>query len=141
MKTVAVACVLLLFTAGAAAARMRRVKPIHVRMVVYIGEKVEGTRPDFTWLVTSRGKRYELYVLKLDVLTGGVTPLDIDSAVAMYNVKFQIAGDKTALEHFAAAPARQQVLMTGYIRLDAGARFIMLDTVDLGPIPPPAPTP
>ena len=85
MKTVAVACVLLLLTAGAAEARMRRVRPIQVRMVAYIGEKVEGTRPDFTWLVTYRGKRYELYVLKLDVLTGGVTPLDIDSAVAMYN--------------------------------------------------------
>ena len=141
MKTALVACWLLLLTAGATEARMRRVKPIQMRMVAYIGEKVEGTRPDFTWLVTHRGKRYELYVLKLDVLTGGVTPLDIDSAVAMYKVKFQIAGDKKAVEHFAAAPPRQQVLMTGFIRLDAGARFIMLDTVDVGAKPTPAPTP
>jgi len=140
MKTVAVACLLLLVTAGATAARVRRVRPIQVRMVVYVGEKVEGTRPDFNWLVTCRGKRYELHVLKLDVLSGGVTPLDIDSAVAMYTVKFQIAGDKQALEHFAAAPPRQQVLMTGFMRLDAAARFIMLDTVDVGTMPAPAPT-
>lgn len=140
MKTVALACLLLLVTAGAAAARLRRVRPIQVRMVAYINEKVEGTRPDFTWLVTYRGKRYELYVLKLDVLTSGPTALGIDSAVAMYKVKFQIAGDKTALEHFAAAPPRQQVLMTGFIRLDATARFIMLDTVDAGVIPTPVPT-
>jgi len=140
MKAVAFACLLLLVTAGATQARMRRVRPIQVRMVAYIGEKVEGTRPDFTWLVTYRGKRYELYVLKLDVLTGSVTPLDIDSAVAMYQVKFQIAGDKQALAHFVAAPPRQQVLMTGFIRLDAAARFLMLDTVDFAAVPTPAPT-
>ena len=70
----------------------------------------------------------------------GFTPLDIDSAVAMYKVKFQIAGDKKAIEHFAAAPPRQPVLMAGFLRLDAAARFIMLDTVDVGAVPTPPPT-
>lgn len=139
MKIVWVACALLAVTVGAAEARMRRPTPIHVRIVAYIGEKVEGTRPDFTWLVTYRGKQYELYVLNLVVLGGRATPLDIDAAVAPYKVKFQIAGDKTALAHFVAAPPRQQVLIMGYVRLDA-ARFLMLDTVESGDLPTPGPT-
>ena len=139
-KTVAFVGLLLLVTAGATEARVRRVVPVHVRMVAYIGETVEGTRPDFTWLVTHQGKRYQLYVLNLVVLGGGLTPLDIDAAVAPYTVKFRIAGDKTAIEHFIAAPPRQQVLITGYVRLDAAARFLMLDTVETGDQPTPAPT-
>ncbi len=138
MRTVLLACALLV-TAGVAEARMRRPTPIHVRMVAYIGEKVEGTRPDFTWLVTYRGKRYDLYILNLVVLGGRATPLDIDAAVAPYEVKFQIAGDKTALAHFVAPPPRQQVLIMGYVRLDA-ARFLMLDTVESAAAPTPAPT-
>src|SRR5262249_22229407 len=78
-----------LLTASGAAARVRRPTPIHVRMTVYIGEKVEGTRPDFTWLVTYRGTRYQLYVLNLVVLGGRATPLDINAAVAPYTIKFQ----------------------------------------------------
>ena len=140
MKTVAWACLLLLVTVEVAEARVRRARPIQVRMVAYIGEKLEGTRPDFTWVTSYRGKRYTLYVLKLDVLTGSVTPLDIDAAVRMYQVNFQIAGDKTALAHFVAAPPRQQVLLTGFLRLDATARYFMLDKVDAAYLPTPVPT-
>lgn len=141
MKTVVFACLLLVVViAGSAEARRRPARPIHVRIVAYIGEAVEGTRPDFTWLVTYRGKRYQLYVLNLTVLGGGVTSLDIDATVAPYEVKFQITGDKTALKNFVAAPPRQQVLMMGYVRLDAAGRFLMLDTVQAGGVPTPAPT-
>ena len=141
MKSLVWACVLSLITAAAADARMHRPRPIQVRMVAYVEQMVGGTRPDFTWVVSYRGKRYTLYVLKLDVLTGGITPLDIDAAVRMYAVKFQIAGDKKALERFVAAPPRQQVLMTGFIRLDTAARFFMLDSVDAAYLLTPAPTP
>ncbi len=141
MKAIVVACVLLLVAAAADAARVRRIAPIHVRIVAYINEPVEGTRPDFTWLVTFKGKRYTLYVLNLVVLGGRATPLDIDAAVAPYSVKFQVAGDKKALDHLVAAPPRQQVLMMGYVRLDAAARFLMLDTVDAAYLPTPAPAP
>ena len=79
MKAILLACALVSLTMSAADARMRRPRPIQVRMVAYIGEMVAGTRPDFTWVVSYRGKRYTLYVLKLDVLTGSVTPLDIDA--------------------------------------------------------------
>lgn len=141
MKTVFLACVVLCVMAGGAEARVRRLAPIHVRIVAYIGEKVEGARADFTWLVTYRGKRYQLYVLNLVVLGGRVTPLDIDAAVSPYSVNFQIAGDKTAIEHFVAAAPRQQVLIIGYVRLDAAARFLLLDTVESPYLPTPAPTP
>ena len=36
-----------------------------------------------------------------------------------------------------SAPPRQQVLITGYVRLDAAARFLMLDTVEAGDQPTP----
>ena len=140
MRSVVCACLLVLVTATAADALMRRPRPIQVRMVAYVGEMIAGTRPDFTWLVSYRGKRYTLYVLKLDVLTGSITPLDIDAAVRMYPVQFQIAGDKTALKHFLAAPPRQQVVMKGFMRLDTAARFFMLDTVDAAYLPTPGPT-
>ncbi len=134
-----VACVLLLFTSGIAGARMRRVAPVRVRLVTYVGEKLEGARPDVTWTVTYQGKRYQLYVLNLQVLSGGLTPLDINSAVSFYPVQFQLAGEKTALQRFTAAPPRQQVLMTGYMRLDPAGRYFMLDTVDAAYLATPSP--
>jgi hypothetical protein len=141
MKIVLFACALLLvLTAGRAEARRRVGAPIHVRLVAYVNEPVQGTRPDFTWLVTCKGKRYTLYVLNLTVLNGRVTPLDINAAVNLYEVKFQIVGDKTAVANFLSAPPRQQVLMRGYVRLDPAARFLMLDTVTVGGGPTPAPT-
>lgn len=140
MRGLGVACVLLLFTSGIAGARMRRVAPVRVRMVTYIGEKLEGARPDFTWTVSLRGKRYQLYVLNLQVLGGGLTPLDINAAVSFYPIQFQLAGEKTALQRFAEAPPRQQVLITGYMRLDPAGRYFMLDTVDAAYLPTPSPT-
>lgn len=139
MKAVLLACLLVLLVVDVSNARMRRVAPIRIRMVAYIGEKVEGARPNFSWLVTCQGKRYQLYVLELRVLGGNATPLDIDAALAPYTVKFQVAGDKTALAHFKSTPPRQQVLLTGYLRLDPAARFLMLDTVDAGPALTPVP--
>ena len=140
MKTVVWVCVLLLLAGTAAEARVRRLRPIQVRMVAYIGTKLAGTRPDFTWEASCRGKRYTLYVLKLDVLTGNTTALDIDAAIRMYPVQFQIAGNKEAMDKFVAAPAHQQVTMIGFLRLDAAARYFMLDSVAVAYLPTPAPT-
>src|SRR5262245_25635513 len=94
-------CILLFLTAAATQGfRARRVQPVRVRIVAYVGGKLEGVRPDFDWVVAYGSKRYELYVLNLTVLGGSVTPLDIDAAVAPYRVKFQLAGEKTALQSF-----------------------------------------
>jgi hypothetical protein len=139
MKSVWLVCVLSILSGPAAEARVNRIAPIRVRMVACIGEKVEGSRPDFTWKATYRGKRYNLYVLKVLVLSGGVTPLDIDAAVSPYRSQFQLAGDRTALQHFLAAPPRQQVLINALIRLDASAAYLLLDTVQV--IQPPTPSP
>lgn len=140
MKSTLFACVLLLLASPSAEARLNRIAPIRVRMVVYIGEKAPGTRPDFTWKANYRGKRYNLYVVKVLVLSGPVTPLDIDAAVSPYQSQFQLAGDKTALQHFVAAPPRQQVLINALIRLDASARYLLLDTVEVAPPPTPSPS-
>ncbi len=140
MKAAVFACALVLLTAPAVEAHVRAAIPVRVRMVAYIGEKVEGTRPDFTWTVSYRGKRYRLYVLSLLVLNGGLTPLDIDAAVSLYQIQFQLAGDKKALQRFVAAPPRQQVLIFALARLDPAARFLMLDTVEAAQLPTPSPS-
>ena len=141
ITTASIACALLLLTTAAAGARMRRAAPVHVRIVAYVGQPLEGARPDFTWTVSYKGQRFQLYVLNLQVLGGSLTPLDINAFVAPYTVKFQLAGEKGALQRFMAAPPRQQVLIMGYMRLDATASFLMLDTVDAAYLPTPSPTP
>jgi hypothetical protein len=135
MKPLIFACLALLLITPAAEARRLRAPslPINVRMVAYVGQKIEGARPEFDWVVEYRGKRYELFVLKLTVLRGGVLPLDIDAAVAPYRVKFQLAGEKNALQRFVATPPRQQIVISGYLVFAGGARYFMLDTVDSGP--------
>ena len=130
MRKVWLACLLVLLTVQATEARRRRITPLRVRIVAYVGEKLEGIQPQFSWTVTYAGKRYELLVLELRVLDGNATPLDIDAAVAPYRVKFMLAGEKAALERFVATPPRQQLLITGYVRLDPTARYLMLDTVE-----------
>ncbi|MFI5366346.1 MAG: hypothetical protein ACHQ4J_12055 [Candidatus Binatia bacterium] len=142
MRALLFACILVLATAGAGQARrFQPLAPIHVRIVAYVGKTIDGTRPDFDWPVQYRGKRYELYVLNLTVLGGNVTPLDIDAAVAPYRIKFQVAGEKTALERFTATPPRQQIVINGFIRLDPTARYLMLDTVEGTPAVTPAARP
>jgi hypothetical protein len=139
MKQLVLACMLLALSAGVSDARMRRVIPLHVRIVAYVGAKPEGVRPDFSWTVTYKGERYQLYVVNLLVLSGNATPSGINAALAPYQVKFQMVGEKTALQRFVAAPPLQQVLMTGYLRLDPAGRFLMLDTVDAAYLPTPSP--
>jgi len=139
MKRVALAGLVLLLAVHPADARRRGGPPLHVRLVAYIGETVEGTRPQFEWPVMYKGKRFELHVLELKVLSGRATPLDIDAAVAPYAVKFMLAGERTALQRFTNAPPRQQVLLIGYIRLDPAARYLMLDTVDVAYLATPTP--
>ncbi|HVN83552.1 MAG TPA: hypothetical protein VMW17_01780 [Candidatus Binatia bacterium] len=130
---------LVLLTVGAAEARRRARAPIRIRMAAFVGEKVEGTRPDFEWVATYKGKRYRLFVLNLQVLGGGVTPLDIDAAVRPYSVQFAVTGDKAKVARLIDAPPRQQLVITGYLRLDASGRYLMLDTVEIGPGAPTTP--
>ena len=139
LKSLMLTSVLLLLTVRASdARRLGLVRPIHVRVTTYVGAQPAGSRPDFDWVVAYGGKRYELQVLNLVVLDGAVLPLDIDAAVRPYRVKFQLAGDKTALQRFAATPPNQQIVILGYLRIDASGRWFMLDTVDPGVTPTPS---
>jgi hypothetical protein len=131
---------LMLLAASVSEARPRPGAPIPVRIVAYVGEKVEGIRAEFSWVVVYEGERYQLSVLKLTVLNGTATSLDIDAAVAPYKVKFQIGGQDTAIKRFVSVSPRQQVAIKGYVRLDPNARFLMLDSVDFVLPPTPAAT-
>lgn len=133
------ACVLVMLAALPALARRIRVtRPVHVRMLAYVGAPPAGARPQFNWLVSLRGTHYELRVMKLTVLSGNVLPGDIDAAVGLYRVKFQLAGTQTAMRNLAATPPGQLVAVLGYVRIDRGARYLLLDTVK--PVPSPTPT-
>jgi hypothetical protein len=137
-RTVVLVALLVLVSVGAAGARRRRMVPIHVKMVAYVGEVVVGTRPDFIWPAMYHGKKYTLNVVKVVVFGGGVTPLDIDAAVAPYQVKFQLTGEKTAVQRLIAAPPGQQLRIMGFLRFDSAARYLMLDTVEKVEATPPA---
>jgi hypothetical protein len=128
MKRLLLGCVVLLFIARPAEARrLRSAGPISVRMVSYVGELIKGVRPEYDWVVQYHGKNYTLHVLKLTVLRGNVLPSAIDAAVRPYRVQFQLAGQEAAIQHFIATPPRQQIVVTGFIRLDA--RYFMFDSV------------
>jgi hypothetical protein len=127
----------LIFTALPAHGRFRVQIPIPVRITAYVNEKLEGIKPDYEWLVADRQTEYTLYILQLTVLTGGVLPGDIDSAVAPFRVKFQLVGQDSALQAFKNTPPRQQIVITGYLQFAGGARILMLDKVE-GAAPPTA---
>jgi len=129
-RTAVLVALLVLVSVGAAGARRRRAVPIHVKIIAYVGEAVAGTRPDFIWPAMCHGKKYTLNVVKVVVLGGGVTPLDIDAAVAPYQVKFQLVGEETAVQRLIAAPPGQQLRIMGFLRFDPAARYLMLDTVE-----------
>jgi hypothetical protein len=135
MRRLALACFVLGLIAQPVEAR-RRPAPISVRMVASVGELIEGIRPEYTWIVQHHGKRYTLHVLKLTVLRGNVLPSSIDAAVRPYKVQFQLAGQEAAVQRFIATPPHQQIVLSGFIRLDA-ARYLMLDTVQGDSADPP----
>jgi hypothetical protein len=129
-RTAVLVVLLVLVSVEVAGARRGRVVPIHVKMVAYIGEAVAGTRPEFIWPAMYQGKTYTLNVVKIVVLGGGVTPLDINAAVAPYRVKFQLAGERTALQRLVAAAPGQRLQIVGFLRLAGAGRHLMLDTVE-----------
>jgi hypothetical protein len=128
-----VGIVAMLAFAGSAHARRGGALPIPVRIVTYVGPPLEGAKPEFTWTVSWKGHDYQLSILKLTVLSGRATPLDISAAVEPYKSRFQLAGNEAALATLAATPPRQQIVLQGYVRLQAGARYLMVDKVEGAP--------
>jgi hypothetical protein len=125
-----VLAIALLVTAMPAHAGPRRAAPIDVKMVAYVGETVAGPRPDFIWPAMYQGKKYTLNVLNIVVFGGGATPLGIDAALALYRVKFQLAGEQNAVRRLTTAPPGQQLRILGYLRLDRAGRYLMLNSVE-----------
>ena len=122
----------------AQAARLRAAPPIHVRMFAYVGEKPPDARTEFSWAVGFEGKRYQLHITKLIVLTGTAMPSAIDSAVSMYPVQFQLIGEKTAVRQFLSTPPGQLMRVGAYVRISGVSRYLMLDRVTPAPVATPA---
>jgi len=124
------ACLMILLPAQPAQARrLRSVAPIHIRMQTYVGDKPVGARPEFSWRVGFEGKRYQLHITKMLVLTGSTLPLSIDSAVSMYPVQFQLIGEKRTVQQFLSTPPGELVQVGAYVRIDNTSRYLMLDRV------------
>jgi len=128
------AILLVLLTAQEAqAARLRKPAPIYVRMLTYVGERPPNIQTDFSWVVGFEGKRHQLHITKMIVLTGSTLPLAIDSAVRPYLVQFQIIGEKSAVQQFLSTPPGQPVQVSAYLRIDGISRYLMLDRVTPAP--------
>ncbi len=121
--------VLLLVTVATAHAQRRRLVPLHVKMVAYVGA-IAGKRPEFTWTVMHQRKVFSLNVVRIIMLDGRATPLDIDFAVSPYRVQFQLAGEKSAVQRLLAAPPGQHLQIIAFMRLDPTGRYLMLDSVE-----------
>jgi hypothetical protein len=128
---------LAILVATPAGARRGFGPPIGVRIVGYVGEVPSGVRPQYTWKLRERDHEYSLAIEQLSA-RGGVLPGDIDSALVMYEYRLLLTGDQRALERFRAAAPQQRVTIDGYLRLQAGARYLMLDNVEIAatPVPP-----
>jgi hypothetical protein len=114
--------------------------PFQLRMTTYVGEKLEGIKPDFEWLVSHRGKEYTLYVLNLVVMDGRATPLDIDAAVRPYRINFQLAGTTEEIQKLITTPPREQIVITAFANFGGGARMLMVSKVEKAPEATPVPT-
>jgi hypothetical protein len=125
------ACLLVLLAAAPAHARRGAMVPISVRIIGCVGVVPAGVRPQATWLLRDRHREYKLQVDQLSVRASGPSALDIDAALSPYDYRLQVAGDQATLDRFRALQPDQRVVIDGLLRLQAGARYLMLTRVEV----------
>ena len=134
-RWVIVSASVVLLVLAATAGHARRINlPISVRITAYVNAKPEGVNPEYEWVVSHRRDEIRLYIQRLFVKTGDASASKVSSAVDPYPVQFQLAGEKGALERLKTAPAGTRVVIDAYLEF-AGARMMMLDTVEIAPEP------
>ena len=125
-----VLCLLVSFAAPPALARRGGVVPIGVRIVGYVGTVPEGIRPQATWRLRDRKGELELRIIELRIRAGAVLPGDIDSALSPYGYRLLLTGDRESLDRLRAVEAGQQVVIDGYLRLQATGQYLMVSRVE-----------
>lgn len=123
---------LLMLPVSADARFRRQALPVHVRLVAYVGDKVEGTQSELTWTVSSGKKKYKLQVVSLLVNSGNTTALEIESAVSPYSTQFQLSGPKELMQRFESTPPGQQMTILAYVRIDSTRRSLILSAIEPG---------
>lgn len=103
--------------------------PIAVRITGYVNQKPTDVPTQFEWVVAQERTEVRLYIKKLVVKTGQVSPGNIDDAVNPYHVSFQLAGEKPALQALTTAAAGTPVTIDAYLQFGEGARIMMIETV------------
>jgi hypothetical protein len=125
--------------AAPAQSRPLRREALSVRLDGYVGTKPDTTPVEVNWTVSLKGEPYQLFVTKLQVLSGDLAYYDIINALEPYKTALTIAGDDVQLDMFATAPAQQKISVMGFLQFGGGARYLMVSKVDYVESPPAAP--
>lgn len=112
------------------ARRRRAVAPIQVRFLTYVADQGGPGEGHVQWRVALDGDKVVLDIADLTIPSGSYTSLDVDTALAPYRLKFTITGHSDDLKRIRTATRERPVRLSGYLRLDPTARFLMLDRVE-----------
>jgi hypothetical protein len=129
-RTLLAVLLLLLAAPGPAQSRPLTKQPLSVRVDGYVTSKPEEAPFEVDWTVRLKGENYRLYVSKLQVLTGNAAYYDVIRALEPYRPALTIAGDDRQLDLFATAPHGQKISITGFIRFNGGARYLMISDIE-----------
>jgi hypothetical protein len=111
-------------------------KPIQILVEGYVGAKPANLVPEVSWIVGCLGKTYALHVSRLLVLTGDVSPFNIENAVEPYRTNFYLQGHEAALNRFASTPPGEKIVLIGFL---IGAQQLVIGRIGAAEVPTPTP--
>lgn len=120
-------------------ARPLAVAPVTVRMEGFVGRQPEGTPLEATWQLRVGKQKVDLYVTKLQILTGNLSPSNLTQALQPYRPALTIAARQADQDLILKAPPDQRIAISGMLDFGGGARTLMPSAVEY--LAPTAPTP
>jgi hypothetical protein len=111
--------------------------PNLLRIEGYAGKAPADTRREAHLVMEYQGKDYDFDVIKMTVLTGNRSYLQVLQDVTPYRVNFIVRGTSAAVATLIGADAGQRLVITARNR--AGSRDLLVDTVTIAVEPPATP--
>jgi len=99
-------------------------RPIEARIEGYVGEKPADVVADAKWVISCEGKKYPFHVIRLRIVGGDVSPMNVLTAAAPYPVTFYLRADTPTLAQFAATPAGQKITLIAFLRLGGRQLYV-----------------
>ena len=128
--TLLLASLLLLATTVPAKSRPMPRDAFSVRLDGFVGAKPEDLPIEASWTVSLKGERYQLFVSKLQVLSGDLAYYDLINALKPYRPALTITGSDAQLDMFATAPPGQRVSVIAFVRFTGAARYLMISEIE-----------